>query len=55
VDVLRQDDVRPEIKRVLLPGSVDRFDQPQATLVFRKKRTPAKQENVSEWAWPGSL
>jgi hypothetical protein len=52
--VLRHADVRPEIKRVLLPGSIDRFDEPQAASVFRMKRTPTKQENVSEWAWPGS-
>jgi hypothetical protein len=25
----RQDDVGPEIKRVILPGSIDRFDEPQ--------------------------
>jgi hypothetical protein len=40
--VLRHDDVRPEIKPVLLPGSIDRFDEPQAASVFRKKRTPTK-------------
>jgi hypothetical protein len=45
----RQDDVRPEIKRVLLPGSIDRFDEPRPAAVFRKKRTPTKQENISEW------
>jgi len=38
----RHEDVRPEINRVLLPGSTDRFDEPQATSAFRKKRTPTK-------------
>ena len=55
VDVLWHNDVGPEIESMPLSCSIDRFDEPQATRSFERNGRRQKQENVSAWAWPGSL
>jgi hypothetical protein len=42
VSVLWHHDVSPKIKRVYLPGLVDRFHEPHSAAIFGQKRTPAK-------------